>query len=294
MDEKREKLINIAPMRHYEPPKVPTLDEIRKDSAPLKKLPKRWAKNAAIAAGISLLGLTALSGCDREHPHHGGAAAAMYFVYYTEQEVIDQVDGNSYTENGMYGAGTGYAAYNGYEEFDMIVRIHHGGSGSAGYVVHLTEQEVLGIIRRQLEAAGLDFSATPPLYTAFDDDSWMPHIGLNLFDAANNVAVSHISFEDNNRQFIHNVTSAVRESFAEQTDIHVGVFETPAHFVRDWDAMGEWYEDENGEWTHIPAIEPTEEEKAEVKAEVRPILEERVNEQVREFIAFLRGLGIVQ
>lgn len=311
MDKNKTKLINIVPMRHYEPPNVPTLDEMRKDSAPLQKLPKRWTKSAAVAATIGVLGLTALSGCDVGRPHHGGAATATYIVRPTEQEVIDDVIHhggagsaiyfvlpteqevvNGLGSNGMYGAG--YAAYGNYQEFDMIVRIHHGGSGGASYVVHLTEQEVLGIIRRQLEAAGLEFGATPPPYTAFDDDGWMPHIGLVLFDAARNTAVSHISFEDNHRQFIHNVTNAARESFAEQTDIRVGVFETPAFFVRDWDAMGDWYEDENGEWTHIPATEPTAEEKAEVKAEARPILEERVNEQIQDFIAFLRELGVVR
>jgi hypothetical protein len=45
-------------------------------------------------------------------------------------------------------------------------RIHGGGSGASVYVVHFTEAEMLGIIRRNLEAAGLNLSRVTPDYTA--------------------------------------------------------------------------------------------------------------------------------
>ncbi|MCL2854453.1 MAG: hypothetical protein FWE21_02415 [Defluviitaleaceae bacterium] len=288
MDEIKKGLLNIKPMEQYEAPKVPSLEEIYKNPEPLKKLPVRWAKNAAVAASMGILGMTTLAACDTydyypwDKPHHGGAASAVYFVYPTEQEVSDSPNYN------QYGLG-----YNGYEEFDLMVRVHHGGSGGAGYVVYLTEQEALGIIRRQLEAAGLSFGDTPPNYTAFEDDDWMPRVGLDLFDYENNVAISHLNFDDNNRPFIHNITGEVRESFGRQTDINVGVFYTPAFFPQEWDAMGDWVE-EDGEWTHIPPTGPTDEEKAEVKAEARPILEARLNEQIQAFITLLRNQGIIQ
>ncbi|MCL2620856.1 MAG: hypothetical protein FWD97_07995 [Defluviitaleaceae bacterium] len=290
MSKDKKNLLNITPMEHYEAPKVPTLEDVYKNPEPLKKLPARWAKNAVVVASVGALGMTTLSGCFsrplddwRDFPHHGGAGSAAYFVYPTEQEV--------YEDEYCSGYGLGY---NGYEEFDLVVRIHHGGSGTANYVVHLTEQEALGIIRKQLEAVGLTFCDTPPDYAAFEGDAWMPNIELDLFDAENNVAISRISWEDNHRQFIHRITREVEEGFARQTDITVGVFETPGFFPQTLDAMGDWFENDDGEWEYAPPDEPTDEEKAEAKAEARPILEANLNQQIQEFINLLRAEGIIQ
>jgi len=289
MNENKKELPDVKPMEEYHAPKIPSLDEVYKNPKSLKELPARWAKNAAVtafSAAIGVLGMGALAACTPDDPwdgpHHGGAGSAGYFVRPTEQEVSCN----------QYGMG-----YNGYEEFDLVFRIHHGGSGGAGYVVYLTEQEALGIIRRQLEVAGLCFGDIPPGYTAFENDGWMPVIGLNLFDATNNVAISKLSFEDNNQAFIHRVTPGVKESFARQTDITVGVFEAPVFhppWDAGWDAMGDWIEDEDGEWVFVPPVEPTDEQIADLKAEARPILEEQLNEQIQAFIALLRAEGIVE
>ena len=113
--------MEVKPMENYETPKIPTLEETNANSKPLKKLPKRWKKNVAIAAGVGIIGLSALFG--------------------------------SYMSNR-----------------NLEMRIHHGGMGSAAYVVHLTEAEAFRIIRTRLETAGLTFDAEPPAYSA---DWWI-------------------------------------------------------------------------------------------------------------------------
>jgi len=275
MSDFKKDLFEVKPMEGYEAPKVPTLQDVHKNPTSLKKLPKRWAKNAAVLGCVGVLGATTFAGCiETEQPHHGGAGFSNYFAYPTEQEV----DREPYVSQG---------------EFELAIRLHHGGSGWAGYVVYLTEQEALGIIRTRLEAAGLRFGDDVPNYTAFSDDGWMPRVGINLFDAGNNVAVSHLTWSDNNTPFIHRITDQVIESFENQTDVNVGVFYTSGFFP-GWDAMGNWAEDEDGRMIHIPHDPISDEEMAQARGEARPILEEHLNEQIEAFITFLRSQGIVE
>jgi len=58
------------------------------------------------------------------------------------------------------------------------------------YVVYLTEQETLGVIRAQLEEAGLNFDGEPPLLQYYDE--WLEEnrlIQTALFDEQRRVAV---------------------------------------------------------------------------------------------------------
>jgi hypothetical protein len=104
--------------------------------------------------------------------------------------------------------------------------LHGGGSGGAPiYVVYLTEQEALAMIRSRLEAAGLDFSATPPAYSIAL--SGLGNYRL-LFDGVNKVAVSMVlenyggSFEGS---YMKDRVEEVLSN--ELTDYTVGVFFSP-------------------------------------------------------------------
>ena len=284
-------LLSVEPMESYEAPKVPTLDEVYKNPTPLKKLPKRWAKNAAVVACVGILGISTLSGCfsPTSTPGRDDTERSRGFLFSRNDN-----------RNGYYTGYDGYGqyvpGYSGYEEFDLIIRLHGGGGGWASYVVHITEQEALSIIRTQLEAVGLRFNDTPPNYTVFGGDSWNPTIGLDLFDARNNVAVSHLTWDESNIPFGWRGSQGAAEvalEFANTTDINVGAFYTPGFFL-DWDAMGDWVENRDGTWRHIPAREPTERQRANAKAEARPVLEERITAQVEQFISLLRAEGIIE
>ncbi|MCL2620857.1 MAG: hypothetical protein FWD97_08000 [Defluviitaleaceae bacterium] len=241
MDETK---LNIKPMEQYEAPKIPTLDEIYKNPEPLKKLPTRWAKNVVVVASVGILGLSTLAGC-----------AGRHGVLCNE-----------------YGVG-----YHGIQEFDLVTRIHHGGSGSANYVVHMTEQEVLSIIHRRLEETGLRLCDIPPDYTV---DRWFAdsnQIGIDLFDQINNVAVSYLGFDASWGGFAfwgHSQANWAEIRFAEQTDITVGTFYTPIVYPNGNGIFGR----------------PTRRE----REKARPILEERLNQQINEFIELLRDEGIIE
>ncbi|MCL2854455.1 MAG: hypothetical protein FWE21_02425 [Defluviitaleaceae bacterium] len=242
--------LNIKPMESYEAPKVPALDDVYKNPEPLKKLPARWVKNAVVAATAGILGLATLAYCGTGYLTHG--------QYCNE-----------------YGVG-----YHGFQDFDLVIRVHHGGFGSASYVVHMTEQEALGIIRRRLEAAGLRFCDTPPNYTVFDNASSRTTVGLSLFDKENNVAVAHIGWEADFGRFTGRWDAErAKEVFAQQTDIKVGTFYA-SHFQIE------------GVNARIGRLSRRQRREAQVEA--RSVLEKRLNNQIEAFIKFLHNEGIME
>jgi len=270
-------LLNITPVEKYEAPKIPTLQDTRSNPALLKKLPSRWKKNVAVITCLGLLGSSVFSGCT-------------------------QPPGDApYANNGQEGY---HSSYNGYSEFDLAFRIHHGGAGSATYVVHLTEQEAFGIIRAQLEAAGLSFSDTPPDYAALEE--WWWPIGLDLYDSSRGAAVSYLNWENSNIPFApwgREIAEIVAEDFAEQTNISVGVFYTSGvypewdiethPFWYEWDEMSQWFQSAVGTWISRELRPPSARAIAQAKAEARPILEANLTAQVQEFIDFLQAEGII-
>jgi len=246
----------LSPVKSYTAPKLPTLSETRNDPALLKKLPSRWKKKAAVLACMALVGSVTLASCD------------YYSLGLHEQSEITQLQ----LEAAL-------------EAAELNIRTHTGGSGFGPfYVAHITEQEAFGIIRAQLEAAGLNFGATPPGYTV---DKWAADFGIDLFDARNNVGISHISWADNNIAFFSHggnwLAEEVAEAFAQQTDdISVGVFFNPGKFLGM--TANAWDRDENEE--HQP---PTEEAKEEAKV----YLVENITAQVRDFIKLLHAQGVI-
>jgi len=294
-------LLRVAPVKNYTPPKLPTLEESSVNH-PLKALPSRWKKNAAVIACLGFTGALTLSGCTdalRDRYHHGGAPFAPYYVACpTENEALNNI---------YHHGGSGYAPY--YvaypteqetlahmmaqiEAAELNLRTHWGGSGSGPYyVAYLTEQEVLGFIRAKLEAAGLNFDAAPPEYTIFGIDDTNPRpagvdeIGIALFDAGNNVAIASLSNDESHRAFSPQgcaLTYLIAEEFTRRlSDITFGVFYNPGAIVGF--GPSPWDEDEE----YIQEVTP------EKKEEARHILIERITAQVDEFIAWLQAEGIV-
>jgi len=141
--------------------------------------------------------------------------------------------------------------------------LHHGGAGvSPMYVVHLTEREALGVIRAQLEAAGLNFDDPPPDYVV--DVMFRQMIGygtanvdMDLFDSERSVAVVHVAAWFGGNLQIEQIG-----------DTTVGVFQSET-------------------------IEKWERTSSAERLESRELIAENLTTQVREFIEFLRAEGIL-
>jgi len=153
---------------------------------------------------------------------------------------------------------------------------HYGGSGAMPmYVVQLTEQESLGVIRAQLEAAGLNLSAdVPDVRADFWGVSAQQNIGLDLFDAEKNVAIVHVGDEVSNWRRSEFAQLAA-QAFAQQSNMPVGVFYSPSGFVDAYD------------WNETTPFDETE------KQEARMNIEASLAEQVQAFIEFLQAEGVL-
>jgi len=308
----KKDILSITPVKNYTPPKLPTLAAA---NLPLKTLPARWKKNAAVVACLGFAGALTLAGCAGvagildERFHNGGAPQAPFYIACpTENEVNFHNGGDGPmpfyvacpTENNVLN-GNYFAEYPTKQEIftqvlaqfetsELNLRTHWGGSGTGPYyVAHFTEQEVLGFIRAKLEAAGLNLDAVPPEHTIFGDGEArigaVSEMGIDLFDAENNIAITSISWEDSTMPFSphgRELADMVADEFSKQSrDISFGVFYNPGEIV-GWGPF-EWLEDDDNYQETTP----------EKKEEARFILIERLTAQVDEFIAWLRAEGIV-
>ncbi|MCL2445270.1 MAG: hypothetical protein FWD06_00655 [Oscillospiraceae bacterium] len=244
---------NLCPVEVYTPPVLPTLTE----KPSLCPLPKRWLRNAAVVACIGVLGAASLTGCMGVRDYPSDVTAP----YVRTQETAPAAN---------------------YSELDFEVRMNHGGTGVAWYVVHLTEQEMQGIILAQLEDAGLSFGANPPSYAVNDDEEnrWRPRIGLDLFDEQRNTAAAFIGWEENNRHFVSwggdRLARETAERFAELTDMPIGVFYNPDKRM-------------NSRWVDDERVTPTREEAAMHV----PALVANLNAQTQAFVELLQREGIL-
>jgi len=217
----------IGPIENYVTPEFPTFEN--DNSALLKKLPFRWQKCAKALAGLGFIGALALSGCGSGR---NAASARDIFPYGIVHNL-------SYTQG----------SYRGYSEDNMLIRLHTGGMGSSFYMVHLTEQEVFGIIRARLEAAGLNFDALPPpgvvladmyegeyfYYPALFVSRRADSLDFDLFDEERNVAIKHISWIGTGRSFgqtEQQIASMVERILTKHaSDINIGTFYSTGRVV---------------------------------------------------------------
>ena len=272
-----------APMKKYAPPKYPTQAEAQLSPELLRKLPARWQKNAAVMAAAGLFGVITLSSCGILEPDIAGY--------------------NPQSENYLNVA---------------PIFIHGEGTGSMGCVmvappVFLSEQEALAIIINMAESEGLNFNAEPPDYKATDNRhrseqkySWNQEkyvlgdgsVGLDLYDNKTGVAVTFISMQDAEQKFDNewrSVTSYLPRELAELTaedfaqqkgDINVGVFYDPG---KDWDS--EEYQRVRSEYN--ASDKDWEERMAEYEEAVKELISENLRSQVRDFIEWLQGQGVI-
>ena len=283
---KEENILFVKPVKKYAIPKYPTQKYAENNPELLRKLPSRWQKNAAVIAAIGLLGTITLTSCNIADNSSGSDSEKLMNV----APVF------------VHGSGTGSIGC------DMIAP-----------AVFLSEQEAIAIIKGELTSAGLEFNAVPPEYTAtsnkgkpLSEYSWENqnyvlgdgNIGLELYDDKKDIAVTFISMEeagvryvdkDGNETMWSSVTSYYPRDLAELTvedfsqqnsGITAGIFYDPG---TDWESeehkqILDEYNNSEKEW---------EEKIEQYENDTRALLEKDLREQVRDFIEWLQGQGII-
>jgi len=246
-------------IQDYTPPAYPTRDSL--DSAKLRKIPKRWAKNAAMIACVGALSLGALTGCaaPTQPPERCG--------------------------DGRHGV---VAIYSQSREFDVEIRAHFGGSGAGPfYVAYLTEQEALGIIRNRLCEAGICFDAPVPNHEAtvrITDRDLTATARLTLFDERTRQGLVFPATWWHEMVYWPmrhgEIQDALQQDFAQRHNISATFMQNPGRSMCD----GDWHE---REWEVTLTF--TEEE----KQEAGQILKARLESQLDTFIEQLRVEGVL-
>ena len=242
----KDDLLTLTPLENYEAPSLPTYADDKPNLE--KKVPSRWKNKAMVATAIGLLGTATLASCDRNA---------------TRQNELPNL---SFLNDQQH------------------CWMHHGGSGGAPlYVAYLTEQEAIGIVRAELELAGISFTEdAPPYHIEIDDtEVWgdIHHVGINLFNEVHNIGLSivepdvfHIPFS---RFEMDEVSGQIEHEFEENyPDLSLGLFCNPTSWI------GWGYGDDD-------AVT------AEEKAEARERLVANLVDQVQAFTHQLREAGII-
>jgi hypothetical protein len=254
-------MINPRPVKTYTAPKLPTLQDVREDSALLKQMPLRWRKCTAVIACAGVMGTSILMNSFIKAIDLVPASSTPV----ASEEIPEAVDvrQNPFTQDGL------------------SLRFHSGGTGMAFYVVHFTEQEALGILQTLLEEAGLRFGAQPPDYSA--DYSWNDDlISPALFDEDKNAAIAFLKhIDDPFREFTMHA-QIVKESFEElNSEINFGVFYTHVQRVTYF----RYFVGGN----HST---PSRESVSEVFEELWQPLYDNLLKQVNDFVAVLQKAGV--
>ena len=286
------KNISVMPVKKYNAPKYPTQTETARTPELLRKLPSNWEKNVTIVAAVGMLSAMTLTSCGIFDPKNN--------------------------------TGTGYNPDS--ENYLNVAPIfYHGeGTGAVGCMmiappVFLSEQEAFVIIKSVAETGGLNFSAKPPNYTAKNNAAGSKEgygdggaeivlgsgkVGLELYDKEKGIAVTYISMDEAEEKYLPNkdgtqmmssvtfyrsrdLAGLTAEDFAQQKgDIAVGVFYDPG---KDWESeehqriLDEYHNSEKS-W---------DAKRTQYESDVKLLIEEQLRAQVRDFIEWLQGQGII-
>ena len=84
-------MISLTPVKRYAPPKYPTQTRAELDPKLLRKLPSRWEKNAAVVAAVGMLGAMSMASCGIRPTSTSGDSAPPAFTAEceTEQMLVD-------------------------------------------------------------------------------------------------------------------------------------------------------------------------------------------------------------
>jgi len=310
-------LTNPKPLKTYTAPALPTLNEVKNDHDFLKKMPLRWKKCAAVCTAVGLMGSWVLTGCtssdipvdevntDITTPDITIAKTTKSPKKTSEPLLVTETSEPPSATTAVPMPTTTTVATTVRElrsetdeDYGLAFRLHHGGSGGTpNYVVHLTEQEALGIIKSNLQKAGLrfdsDLSELSGEYGYYENERMAIS---NFYDSKKRVAIVHLGWSRYSNRFGDNQASEAdfmkkdleQRAKERDEDVTFGVFYSDG----TWDGLNAlWYEDENGNW--VQGDEPTDHEMEKAKANAYVNLKKDLNKQVDDFVKFLKKEGIL-
>ena len=295
----------VVPVRKYKPPKYPTQVEANLNPDLLRKLPPQWQKNATVIIAAGLLGTMALTSCHlHELPSYADYPYDPPRPGYLNVAPIF-----------IHGDGTGAI-----------------GCVMMTPPVFLSEAEAFAVIKSVSERYGLTFDAASPGYIATDNEvlyelplsEWCEennvigyalgngNVPLGLYDDEKGVAIAFVAMRQAAHRYVLEDDTWINDDGEEmiifppettithfrprelaelsaadfsqqQGDATIGIFYDSGLTSEQWHKLYDAYR-RNG-YSQRAARQIMKQERA--------IIEENLRAQVRDFLGWLRGQGII-
>lgn len=292
------------PVKRYPSPKYPTQETVIKDPKILYVTPKRRKGKPGVMTALVLTITTGLTACGSSGPETSSGAvvspdssnlgaSSTVSEYVTIGEVPDASVPVAVPAGDSPSLGP------------IPVFEHGNGRGSYGCVsvappVFLSEEEAIQVIREEAQAQGVYFDSQKTISGTFpgtdlsgsadDPGTWEGDLELDGYDANLNIGVEFISTNDiSDWHQDHGVMSSVSsyealktaQELSEATE-NVAVFYDPMsadsrEFDFDWD-------DPDGDYDAYSAA---------YTAQQKEIVIEDLRTQVRDFLEWLKGQGVI-
>jgi hypothetical protein len=189
---------------------------------------------------------------------------------------------------------------------------HGRGTGSLGCdmvvpPVFMSEQEAMAIIKNEALKAGVNLDDVPDNYTVEAHANLGKAVGLEAADAEKGIAVSFISLEESKVNTDKVVSTASGPLITTSSVSTYNMLNRAKDAVKDWENKdipykvgtfyepGVEYEKEKEIYERVQSDSSLKSEEAYHKyiSEVKKVSEEDLRAQVRDFIEWLRGQGII-
>jgi len=308
--------IFVTPVKRYATPKYPTQTDANHTPELLKKLPSKWEKNAAVITAISMIGAITLTSCGVFEPKIRGYNPASRNFLNVAPVFI-------------HGEGTGYMGcvmvappvFLSEQEALAIIKD----------IMESEGLNLSGKIPEYVATSNKKNYEKKYSWERYPENEWLGdgNVGLDFYDGKKGVAVSYISMEKGQTTYeeaasLKNIEELMdwrsrprelaemaAEDFAKQKgDIAIGVFYEPG---TDWASeehkkildefraknseLWEKYYDEETQGIAEKYFDEFdrefEEARAEYETKTRLCIEEELSNQVRDFIKWLQGQGII-
>ena len=302
----KDKDIVVTPVKKYAMPKYPTRVDANRTPELLRKLPSRWEKNAKVVAAIGMLGAMTLTSCGVLKTDGAGQGQETRICEETCEEtgylagdVIMEIPAEQESEEYFALEGnlavTGFTTEQDYVEpeetetatersfFDTsYIMPAAGGIGPPSYI---SETDVYTIITEMAATNGLSFEKLPPNLENEDERPYRSIVN-KLYDSEKQVGVEYSGA----------LGYWAGEPYISSDGIAVGSFDIAGYhneFGIMYEEFGQKIKeitfDENSEEYH----KKYDEAYAEYETKMQFVLKEDLREQVRDFIEWLQGQGII-
>lgn len=272
----RQNKLKLEPVKSYSVPEYPSKAEVIKNPEILRRIPEKWRMNPVLCAVLAFTLSSGLYACTKTSGQENNETDVSVLISDNESGVFVPI-------------------------FD-----HGEGRGSYGCVsvappVFLSEEEAIQVIREEAMLQGVDFSSSEtiteavlPITNEFGDDKFADKtkqgaLELDGYDTKLGIGFEYVSKEDfDSLKETGNMMSSV--STFDMKDAAKRLADNNKNTAFFYDPTSEWKE---FDFDHEQSEISWEDYLEKYEAEQIEKMKEKLREQVRDFLSWLKGEEII-